>query len=115
MACFGFVKSLAKDYDHILLDEECDSSLFEGARYTTKSVHTFKHLDAKDLEAKLTNLRKSKKNGILVVTDCLFNNDSSSPDLIAYQRIAAENQSYLVLNIGHDFACLGPNGRGVWE
>lgn len=78
-------------------------------------MHTFKHLDAKDLEVKLTNLRKTKRNGILVITDCLFSNDSSSPDLTAYQRITAENQSYLLLNIGHDFASLGPNGRGVWE
>lgn len=54
MALFGFVKSVAKDYDHVLLDELCDSALFEGAKYTTVSVHTFKHLDAQDMEAKLS-------------------------------------------------------------
>lgn len=115
LACFGFIKSLAKDYDHVLLDELCDSALFEGANYTTKSVHTFKHLDVNDMEEKLKVLRQTKDNGILVVTDSLFNQDSSSPDLKAYQRITSENQAYLLLNLGHDFCAMGPNGRGVWE
>jgi 7-keto-8-aminopelargonate synthetase-like enzyme len=49
MALFGFVKAVVKDYDHVLIDELCDRGLFEGAHFTTKSVHTFKHLDEKDL------------------------------------------------------------------
>ena len=49
MAYYGFVKAIIKDYDHILIDELCDGALFEGAHYTTKSVHVFKHLDEKDL------------------------------------------------------------------
>lgn len=115
LACFGFIKAVAKDYDHVLLDELCDPALFEGARYTTKSVHSFKHLDEKDMESKLRELRSTKKNGILVVTDCLFNMDSSSPNLINYQKITSEYQAYLLLNIGHDFGIFGPTGKGIWE
>ena len=53
LTCFGFIKAIVKDYDHILIDEQCDGALFEGAHYTTRSVHTFKHLDAEDLRIKL--------------------------------------------------------------
>lgn len=78
-------------------------------------MHTFKHLDVKDMQEKLENLRRTKSNGIMLITDCLFSVDSSSPDLVAYQRIAAENQAYLLLNIGHDFGIYGENGRGLWN
>lgn len=50
-----------------------------------------------------------------MVTDSLFSQDSTSPDLKAYQRITSENQAYLLLSLGHDFCSMGPNGRGVWE
>jgi 7-keto-8-aminopelargonate synthetase-like enzyme len=63
----------------------------------------------------LIKLRTTKKNGILVITDSLFSVDSTSPDLVKYQRITSDNQSYLLLNMGHDFGVLGPNGRGVFE
>lgn len=59
MACFGFIKAVAKDYDCVLLDELSDPALFEGANYTTKSVHTFKHLDEEDLKTKLKQLRQT--------------------------------------------------------
>lgn len=113
LACFGFVKSIVKDYDAVLLDELADPALFEGARYTTKKVSTYKHLDETDLTKKLVELRKNHKQGILVVTDTLFSVDSSSPNLVNLQKITAENQAYLLLNMGHDLGVLGPNGGGI--
>ena len=92
----------------------CDGALFQGAHYTTKSVHIFKHLDADDLEEKLVKLRKNNKNGILVITDSLFTVDSTSPDIVRYQRLTADNQAFLLLNLNHDFGIFGPNGKGVW-
>jgi 7-keto-8-aminopelargonate synthetase-like enzyme len=50
----------------------------------------------------------------MLITDSLFNVDSTSPNIVNYQKIAAENQAYLLLNVGHDLGVLGPNGRGVW-
>ena len=51
----------------------------------------------------------------MVITDCLFSGDSSTPDLKKYQQIASENQAYLLLNVGHDFGIYGKNGKGLWE
>lgn len=115
MAYFGFVKSMVKDYDHILIDELCDGALFQGANYTTKSVHVFKHLDEKDLEEKLVALRAKAKNGILVITDSLFTADSASPDIVKYQQITSDNQSFLLLCMNHDFGIFGPTGQGLLE
>jgi len=89
LACFGFVKAIMKDFDSVLLDELSDKALFEGARYTTKNVFTFKHLDEEDLRVQLSNLRKTQKDGILVITDSLFSVDSCSPNIINYQKIAS--------------------------
>ena len=50
-----------------------------------------------------------------MITDSLFSVDSSSPDLVKYQRIVSEHQAYLVINMGHDFGMFGPNGKGIWE
>ena len=109
------MKAIIKDYDHVVIDEMCDRALFEGAHYTTKSVIPFNHLNEKDLEDKLANLRKTHKGGILVITDSLFAADSTSPDLVKYQQISADNQAFLLVNIGHDFGIYGPTRKGIWE
>lgn len=83
------MKAIIKDYDTVLLDELSDKALFEGARYSTRNVHTFKHLDEEDMKTKLVNLRKNNDNGIMVITDSLFSVDSCSPNLVNYQRITS--------------------------
>jgi 7-keto-8-aminopelargonate synthetase-like enzyme len=59
-------------------------------------------------------LRKTEQNGILVITDALFNVDSSSPDLVKLQSITEEYEAFLAINTGHDFGVMGTEGKGVW-
>jgi glycine C-acetyltransferase len=51
----------------------------------------------------------------MVVTEGLFSMDSDSPNLVEYQRIAKKYNAYLLIDCAHDFGCMGPGGRGVWE
>lgn len=42
---FGTIKSLIKEYDHVILDEFCENPFMEGARAATKNVSIARHLD----------------------------------------------------------------------
>jgi 7-keto-8-aminopelargonate synthetase-like enzyme len=50
---------------------------------------------------------KDTENAILVVTEGLFALDSSSPNIVSYQKITADNKAYLLVGCGHDFGIFG--------
>lgn len=116
LAGYGAVKSLIKDYDHVIIDEYAEKAFFDGAYAATKNVHKSRHLDEKHIEELLKSIRaKDKENGIMVVTEAIFPLDSATPNLVNLQRIAKENQAFLTVGIGHDFGVIGENGKGVCE
>ena len=51
----------------------------------------------------------------MVITEALFPNDSSSPNLNNYQQIAKKYNAYIAISCYHDFGIFGENGRGIWE
>lgn len=115
-AGFGAIKGFARASDHVLLDELSHACLFEGARAATSSVATFAHLDHRDLECKLRDLRsRDARSLILVVTESLFSMDSDTPDLRATGAVCHEFDATLLVDVAHDLGALGPSGRGVLE
>jgi glycine C-acetyltransferase len=116
LAGYGTMKSLIKDYDHIIIDEFADNSFFEGAYAATKNVTRSRHLDEAHIEQILGEIRaKDKENGIFVVTEAIFPMDSSSPNLVNIQRMAKQHNAFVAIGCGHDFGVVGEKGQGVWE
>lgn len=54
---FGTVKSLIKEYDHVIIDEFADNSLFEGTYAATKNVHKNRHIDQQHIAQLLQDIR----------------------------------------------------------
>jgi glycine C-acetyltransferase len=108
LAGFGVIKGLVKDYDHIVIDEFADNSFFEGSRAATRNVHKFRHLDEGHMTEIVKAIRaKDTDNSILVVTEGIFPMDSSSPNLVSYQKTTADNKAYLLVGCGHDLGVIG--------
>lgn len=112
-AGYGAIRGLVRATDHVVLDQLSHNCLQEGAAAATRNVHRHRHLDLDHLRRVLARVReRDAENGIVVVTEGVFSMDSDSPDLPATQRLAAEFDAMLLVDVAHDLGCLGPGGSG---
>lgn len=112
-AGYGVIRGLVRDTDHVVLDVLAHNCLQEGAHAATRNVHLFRHLDLDHAREKLAAIRANHPHaGILLVTESLFSMDADTPDLVAFQAAAREFDALFVVDVAHDYGCLGPEGTG---
>jgi glycine C-acetyltransferase len=112
-AGYGAIKGLVQPQDHVVMDGLAHACLQEGAYSATKNVHLHGHLNVDSTRRHLKRIRdRDATNGILVVTESLFSMDSDTPDLVALQALCREYNAKLMVDVAHDFGCLGEDGRG---
>jgi glycine C-acetyltransferase len=112
-AGYGVIKALVQPQDHVVLDGLAHACLQEGANSATKNVHLHGHLNVDSARRHLKRIRsRDTTNGIMVVTESLFSMDSDTPDLVALQELCHEYGATLLVDVAHDFGCLGEDGRG---
>jgi 7-keto-8-aminopelargonate synthetase-like enzyme len=109
----GVIKGLVRSSDYVVMDALAHACLQDGAAAATKNVFLFRHLDMVSVRRWLSQIRsKDTTNGILVVTEGLFSMDSDTPDIAALQELSHEFNATLMVDVAHDFGCLGDDGRG---
>lgn len=112
-AGYGAVRGLVRDTDYVVIDQLAHNCLQEGAAAATRNLHLFRHLDLNHARIKLAAIRaRDPHNGIVVVTEGLFSMDSDSPDLPGFMALCHEFGARLVVDVAHDFGCIGPDGTG---
>lgn len=68
------------------------------------------------MEEKIKEIReKNPDQGIFVVTEGLFSMDADTPDLVGLQKICKKYDAFMMIDMAHDFGCMGENGKGCWE
>jgi len=112
-AGFGIIKGLVRSSDHIVMDALSHACLQTGAQAATRNVALFRHNNLEHCRKRLETIRaRDTENGILVVTEGLFSMDSDTPDIEALQELAGEFDAILMVDVAHDFGCLGEDGTG---
>lgn len=112
-AGYGAIQGFVRSDDHVVMDVLAHSCLQAGASAATGKVHYFRHLDQDALVRKLANIRAADtQNGILVVTESLFSMHSDSPDLRSLRTICDSYGASLLVDVAHDFGCMGEDGLG---
>lgn len=115
-AGFGVITGLIRKKDHVVMDQLSHACLREGAMAATENVYLCTHLDNAAFEQKLKQIRSvDQTNAILVVTETLFSMDTDSPNIKELQEICHAYRAFLLIDIAHDFGCLGENGHGILE
>jgi glycine C-acetyltransferase len=115
-AGFGVVQGLVRPDDHVLMDVLTHSCLQEGALAATRNIHFHGHLNVEGARRRLKKIRASdSRNAILVVTESLFSMHADTPDLRGLQQVCREYDATLLVDVAHDFGCIGENGRGHLE
>jgi 7-keto-8-aminopelargonate synthetase-like enzyme len=115
-AGFGVISGLVRKHDIIVMDCLSHNCLQEGARHATSNVLKFAHNSPCDLERALKDARgRDSKCGLFVVIESLYSMDSDSPNLAEFVEITKRYSGILIIDVAHDFGCMGRKGLGLLE
>lgn len=115
-ACFGAIAGLVTHKDYVVMDMLMHNSSDVAANYATEYVYKFKHNDLEDLEKKLRFCtERVGTGGIFVLVESLYSMNSDGPDLPGVYALCQKYQAVLIIDVAHDFACMGKEGRGLLE
>ena len=113
MALAATVSTLADEGDFIFSDELNHASIIDGCRRSHAKTIVYRHLDAADLEAKLTQVPADAAK--LIVTDGVFSMEGDICNLPVLRHLADEHNARLMVDDAHATGVLGKTGRGTAE
>lgn len=101
--------------DFIFSDELNHASIIDGCRLSKAEVVRFNHLDAKDLEKKLKQVKsKNKKDSkLLIISDGVFSMDGDVAQLPDLVKVAEKYNALTMVDDAHGEGVLGKAGRGI--
>ncbi len=110
----GTLTALLRPGDVVVRDRFSHASIIDGCRWSGAKTVAHEHLDARDLERKLTHLRNPRR-GALVVTDGVFSMHGSLARLPELREVASRHGARLMVDEAHSLGVIGRTGRGLEE
>ncbi len=107
----GFISSIMRAGDTILLDQYSHASIVDGAILAKSKTVFFRHNNPLDLERKLTGVKGKK----LVVVEGVYSMDGDVCLLPEILEVAKRHGARMLIDEAHSTFLFGPNGRGVAE
>jgi 8-amino-7-oxononanoate synthase len=107
----GFISSLMRAGDTVLLDQYSHASIVDGAILAKSKTVFFRHNNPLDLERKLSGVKGKK----LVVVEGVYSMDGDICALPEILEVTKRHGARLLIDEAHSSFLFGPNGRGVAE
>jgi len=107
----GFISSLMRAGDNILLDQYSHASIVDGAILAKSKTVFFRHNNPLDLERKLSRAKGKK----LVVVEGVYSMDGDVCTLPDIVEVCKRHGARILIDEAHSTFLFGPNGRGVAE
>jgi glycine C-acetyltransferase len=107
----GFISSLMRAGDNILLDQYSHASIVDGAILAKSKTVFFRHNNPMDLERKLLKCSGKK----LVVVEGVYSMDGDVCLLPEIVEVCKRHGARILIDEAHSTFLFGPNGRGVAE
>jgi glycine C-acetyltransferase len=107
----GFISSLMRAGDNILLDQYAHASVVDGAILAKSKTVFFRHNNPLDLERKLARASGKK----LVVVEGVYSMDGDVCTLPEIVEVCKRHGARILIDEAHSTFLFGPNGRGVAE
>lgn len=115
-ACYGAIRGLVTQDDHLVLDVLSHNCLQEASQLSTSKRYTFMHNDMSHLEQRLSRIRNAdQSNAVFIITEGLFSMHGDSPDPYRLVELAKKYNAILILDLSHDFGSEGEKGLGLLE
>jgi glycine C-acetyltransferase len=109
----GLIPAITNEQDALVSDALNHASLIDGCRGAKANRRVYKHSDMADLQAKLEEVKGSRR--IFIVTDGVFSMEgdiANLPDIIA---LARKYGASIILDDSHGTGVMGKHGRGTAE
>lgn len=111
MANLGVASALLGRGDRLYEDRLNHASLLDAARVSAARLVRYRHVDMDDLRSRIkTDLRCD-----MLATDGVFSMDGDSAPLKELDRIAGDNDAWLLVDDAHGIGVLGTQGRGSYD
>jgi glycine C-acetyltransferase len=107
----GFISSIMRPGDTIILDQFAHASIVDGAILSRAHISYFKHNDIHDLEKKLIKAKGKK----LVVVEGVYSMDGDFCPLADIVILSKKYGARILLDEAHSAFIYGENGRGIAE
>lgn len=107
----GFISSLMRSGDTILLDQYSHASIVDGAILAKSKTVFFRHNNPLDLERKIAGVKGKK----LVVVEGVYSMDGDMCFLPEILEVTKRHGARILIDEAHSTFLFGPNGRGVAE
>jgi 8-amino-7-oxononanoate synthase len=107
----GFISSLMRSGDTILLDQYSHASIVDGAILAKSKTVFFRHNNALDLERKIAGVKGKK----LVVVEGVYSMDGDMCFLPEILEVTKRHGARILIDEAHSTFLFGSNGRGVAE
>jgi 8-amino-7-oxononanoate synthase len=111
LSCLSGVAAFAQKGDVILADKNIHSCLWDGIRLSTATVERFSHNNPDDLRAVAASLPPGTPK--MTVVEGVYSMEGHIVRLPEIAAVAAEFNSFTVLDDAHGFGVLGRQGRGT--
>jgi glycine C-acetyltransferase len=107
----GFISSLMRAGDNIILDQYSHASIVDGAILAKSRTIFFRHNNPMDLERKLLKCTGKK----LVIVEGVYSMDGDVCQLPEIVEVCKRHGARILIDEAHSTFLFGPNGRGVAE
>ncbi len=107
----GFISSLMRAGDNIILDQYSHASIVDGAILAKARTVFFRHNNPMDLERKLLKCTGKK----LVIVEGVYSMDGDVCQLPEIVEVCKRHGARILIDEAHSTFLFGPNGRGVAE
>ncbi|RIW33328.1 pyridoxal phosphate-dependent aminotransferase family protein [Bacillus salacetis] len=118
LGIIGTISSLVGRDEVIIMDKLCHASIVDAAKLAVsnpRNIRVFRHNDMNSLEKLLKTVNKTRKGGILILTEGVF---SMTGDLAKLDQICELKEQYgarLFVDDAHGFGVMGKTGKGAAE
>ncbi len=118
LGVIGTVGALVGPDDVIVVDKLDHASIIDaavGAAQSRRNLRVFRHNDMESLEKLLAEVNKTRKSGVLVITEGVYGMTGDLAKLDAICDIKERYGARLMIDDAHGFGVMGANGRGTPE
>jgi 8-amino-7-oxononanoate synthase len=107
----GFISSLMRAGDNVIIDQYSHASIVDGAILAKSKTVFFRHNNPMDLERKLLKCTGKK----LVIVEGVYSMDGDVCLLPEIVEVCKRHGARILIDEAHSTFLFGPNGRGVAE
>ena len=107
----GFIASLMRAGDNVVVDQYAHASIVDGAILAKSKTVFFRHNNPMDLERKLLKCTGKK----LVIVEGVYSMDGDVCQLPEIVEVCKRHGARILIDEAHSTFLFGPNGRGVAE